>query len=195
MIAPAHKALNLNFTKEIIMSRIPAINRNEITGELASTFDAIKAKNGIVPNLFATFANSPSILDAYLGFSDALTKGHLTAFQRETLALAIGQANSCQYCVSAHTLIGKGAGLTPDDIRSAREGHASDSVNDAIAQLAVKIVNQRGVLSDKDLNDARNAGVSNAVIVEIIAHVSLNTLTNYLNHIAATDIDFPVVSL
>lgn len=177
------------------MARIQPINRNEATGQLATTLDGVKAKLGVVPNLFVTFAQSPAVLNAYLGFSEALTHGNLTAKQREVIALAVGQTNSCQYCLSAHTLLGKGAGLSPEAIKEARNGASADPLNDALAKLAIKIVNQRGVLSDADLSEARSNGVTDALIIEVIAHVALNTLTNYTNHIAATDIDFPVVQL
>ena len=177
------------------MARIQPVNRNEASDQLAQTFDGLKAKIGVVPNSFATFAQSPAVLNAYLAFSQALTHGILNSKQREVVALAVGQANSCQYCVSAHTLLGKGAGLTPDEIKAARLGVSDDQLNDALAKLAIKVVNQRGVLSDADLNEARSKGVGDPLIVEVIAHVALNTLTNYTNHIAATDIDFPVVEL
>lgn len=177
------------------MARIQPVNRNQASAQLAQTLDGVKAKIGVVPNLFGTFAQSPAVLNAYLAFSEALTHGALTAKQREVLALAIGQTNSCQYCVSAHSLLGKGAGLSQDEIKAARLGLSSDPLNDALAKLAIKVVNQRGVLSDADLNEARSQGVSDPLIIEVIAHVALNTLTNYTNHIAATDIDFPIVEL
>jgi uncharacterized peroxidase-related enzyme len=177
------------------MARIQPLNRNNASAPVAATLDAVKAKIGVVPNLFTTFANAPAALNGYLAFSEALTHGRLTPAQRESLALAIGQANSCQYCLSAHTLLGKGAGLNPAAIREARDGYADDPVTDALVKLAVKIVQQGGVLDDEELAEARSAGVDDGLIVEVIAHVALNTLTNYLNHIAATDIDFPVVPL
>lgn len=177
------------------MARIQPINRNEATGQLAATLDGVKAKIGVVPNLFGTFAQSPAVLNAYLAFSEALTHGGLTAAQREVLALAVGQTNSCQYCLSAHTLLGKGAGLSPQAIKDARNGVSDDPLSDALAKLAIKIVDQRGVLSDADLDEARANGITDSLIVEVIAHVALNTLTNYTNHIAATAIDFPVVQL
>lgn len=177
------------------MARIQPINRNEASDQLAQTLDGVKAKIGVVPNSFATFAQSPAVLNAYLAFSQALTQGILSSKQREVLALAIGQTNSCQYCVSAHSLLGKSAGLSPDEIKAARLGKSDDPLNKALAKLAIKVVSQRGALSDADLNDARSQGISDPLIVEVIAHVSLNTLTNYTNLIAATDIDFPVVEL
>lgn len=177
------------------MARIQPLNHNDATGAVATTLDGVKAKIGTVPNLFATFANAPAVLNGYLGFSEALTKGRLLPAQRESLALAIGQANNCQYCLSAHTLLGKGAGLSPAAIRAARDGQSDNPLTDALVKLAVKIVQQRGVLSDSDIAEAREAGVDDGLIVEVIANVALNTLTNYTNHIAATDIDFPVVQL
>ena len=177
------------------MARIQTVNRQQTSAEVNASLDAVKAKLGKVPNLFATFAQAPAALNAYLAFSDALTKGRLTPAQRESLALAIGQANSCQYCLSAHSLLAKGAGLNSEDIRTARDGHAQDALTNALVKLAVSIVEQRGQLSDEAVNEARQAGVDDGLLVEVIAHVALNTLTNYTNHIAATEIDFPVVAL
>lgn len=177
------------------MARIQTVNRNETSAEVNATLDAVKKKIGVVPNLFATFANAPAALNGYLAFSEALTHGRLTAAQRESLALAVGQANSCQYCLSAHTLLGKGAGLNSSDISEARAGNALDEVTDGLLKLAVKIVNQRGVLSDSDIAQAKSSGVDDGLIIEVIANVALNTLTNYTNHIAATEIDFPVVAV
>lgn len=177
------------------MARIQTVNRNTTSAQVNATLDGIKAKIGVVPNLFTTFAQAPAVLDAYLGFSEALTRGRLNAAQRESLALAIGQANRCQYCLSAHTLLGKGAGLGSQAIRDARDGRSNDPLTDALVKLAVRIVEQRGLLSDVDVAKARQQGVDDGLIVEVIGHVALNTLTNYTNHIAATEIDFPVVQL
>lgn len=177
------------------MARIQTVSRNEAPAQVNATLDAVKAKIGVVPNLFTTFAHAPAALNGYLAFSDALTHGRLTAAQRESLALAVGQANSCQYCLSAHTLLAKGAGLNSTAIRDARDGYSSDPLTDALVKLAAKIVNQRGVLSDADIEEARGHGVDDGLVIEVIANVALNTLTNYTNHIAGTDIDFPVVQV
>jgi uncharacterized peroxidase-related enzyme len=177
------------------MARISPVTRDQATGSLAATLDQVKAKIGVVPNLFGTFAQSPAVLNAYLGFSDALAHGKLKAYQREAIALAVGQANKCQYCLSAHTLLGKGAGLSAEAIQAARDGFSEDPQTNALVKLAVGIVNQRGVLSDQDIQTAKNNGVDDGLIIEVIAQVALNTLTNYTNHIAATEIDFPVVNV
>jgi len=177
------------------MARIQPINRQTASAEVNTTLDAVKAKMGKVPNLVATFAQAPVALNAYLALSEVVSKGRLTAKQRESLALAIGQANSCQYCLSAHSLIARGAGLHSEAVKAARQANAEDALTDALLKLAVKIVNQRGVISDGDFTEAHLAGVDDGLILEVITSVALNTLTNYTNHIAQTDIDFPVVTV
>ncbi len=177
------------------MARIAPITVDAAPAATADTLRAVEKKIGMIPNLFSTFALAPAALNGYLAFSDALTEGALSAAQREIVALAVGQANACQYCLSAHTAIGKGAGLSDDAIKNARAGNAESPLDNAIAELSVKIVKQRGVLSDADMAAASDAGVDNALVIEIVANVALNTLTNYTNHIADTDIDFPEVAV
>lgn len=173
------------------MSRIPPIQLSQTDAATRSTLEDIKNKIGMVPNLYATFAHSPAALNAYLTMNDALGAGRFTAKERETIALAVGQANHCQYCVSAHTLIGKGAGLSEQELRQAR---AADEGN-ALASFAARIVESRGQLSDADIHKAQVLGLDEEAIVELVANVALNILTNYLNHVADTEIDFPVVEL
>jgi uncharacterized peroxidase-related enzyme len=177
------------------MARIRTVNLNDTSADVNATLSGVKAKIGAVPNIYATFAHSSAVLNGYLAFSEALTKGRLTRAQRESIALAIGQANSCQYCLSAHTLLAKGVGLNPTAVRDARNGQSADPLTDALVKLAVKIVNQRGVLSDTDIDEARVHAVDDGLIIEVIGNVALNTLTNYTNHIAGTEIDFPVVQV
>ncbi len=117
----------------------------------------------------------------------------MSAAQRELIALAVGQTSACQYCLSAHTLIGKGAGLSEAAIHAARSGTADNPKDKALVELANKIVRQRGVLPDADLAEAAAAGADHGLVIEVTANVALNVLTNYTNHIAGTDVDFPVV--
>ncbi|MGL5335608.1 MAG: carboxymuconolactone decarboxylase family protein [Enterovibrio sp.] len=149
----------------------------------------------MVPNLYATLAHSPALFNAFLAFADALGKGRLTGRQRELLALAIGQANSCQYCLSAHTLLAGKEGLKPDEIKKARQGQASNPVDNALLQLAVLLVTQRGVVTNEQLSKAYSAGLDDELVLEVLGQVIVNTMTNYGNHLAATEIDFPVVPL
>jgi len=177
------------------MSRIARIEIASADAGVQATLSAVKAKIGMVPNLFSTFAQSPAVLNGYLALSDALGKGVLTAKQREIISLAVAQANECHYCLSAHTLMGKGAGLSPDGIRKAREGKAESALDDAVASFARRVVDTRGQVSEADLAAARSAGLGDAQIIEIIGNVALNVLTNYTNNVALTDIDFPKVDV
>ncbi len=177
------------------MPRIAPVNPATADTGVQATLAAVKAKIGMVPNLFKTFAHSPAVLNAYLALSDGLTSGELTAKQREIVALAVAQANSCSYCLSAHTMMGKGAGLSADAILAARHGNGTDAIDQAIARLAHELVEVRGQISDAQLAAARLAGLDDARIVEIVAAVALNTMTNFMNNVAHTDIDFPKIDL
>jgi AhpD family alkylhydroperoxidase len=126
------------------------------------------------------------VLNVYLAFSDALGKGVLTATQREIVALALPQANECHYRLSAHTLIGKGAGLSSEGIRKAREGKAETAIDGAVASFARRVVETRGQVTDADIAAARSAGLDDARIIEVIANVAINVLTNYTNNGALT---------
>ncbi len=177
------------------MPRIATVNTAAIDASTQATLDGVKAKIGKVPNLHATFAQAPAALNGYLALGDALGKGVLTAKQREIVALTVAQFNSCHYCISAHTLLGKGAGLSPDAIRAARHGKGDGAIDNAVAVLALRIVETRGQVSDSDLSAARLAGLDDARIVEIVGNVAHNVLTNFLNNVAQTEIDFPVVDV
>jgi uncharacterized peroxidase-related enzyme len=176
------------------MSRITAIDPTTATGQTAELFTTVKSKLGIVPNLMRTFGQSPAALEAYLGFSGALGQGVLPAKVREQIALAVAEANACDYCLAAHSLLGKGAGLSPDAILAARRGAAVDPKPDALLKFAAAVVETRGLVSDEALAQVRTAGASEAEIIETVAHVALNILTNYTNHVAQTVIDFPKVA-
>ncbi|HAI31275.1 MAG TPA: alkylhydroperoxidase, partial [Thalassospira sp.] len=148
---------------------------------------------GSVPNLFRLTANSPAALEGYLGLNGALAKGALDPQTRERIALAVAQLNGCDYCLSAHTYLGKNiAKLDDAEIAANRNGTSSDQKADAAVRFAVALVKNRGQVSEGDVSAAKLAGYSEAELVEIVAHVALNTLTNYLNEAFDTPIDFPV---
>src|ERR1700757_433320 len=157
------------------MPRISPVVAPEPDTSVAATLAQIKAKLGKVPNAFATIAQSPAALDGYLAFSASLSKGRLTARQRELLALAISQANECQYCLSAHSATAKMAKVTPDQIRQARAANSDDLLENAILTFAIKTLQQRGLVSDADLEAARAAGLDDGLLVEIIANIALMT--------------------
>lgn len=171
--------------------RISPLDPAQATGPLAAKFAAVKAKLGLVPNLVRTFAQAPAVLDGYLGLSGALAQGTLSGQVREQLALTLGEANGCDYCLSAHTLGAKAAGLSPADIEAARRGTAADPKTDAILRFASAVLDQRGAVSDEAVTAVRAAGATDAEILEVVAHVALNVLTNFTNNVAQTTIDFP----
>lgn len=175
------------------MPRIQPIHPTEATGKAKDLLNAVQAKIGMTPNLMKTLAHAPAALEGYLNLSGALATGVLDAKFREQLALAVAQANSCEYCLSAHSTIGKMVGLGPDEIAQSRAAHAADAKRDAGLQFAQTLVVQRGLANDADLAAVRQAGFTEAEITEIVAHVALNIFTNYFNHVAQTEVDFPRV--
>jgi uncharacterized peroxidase-related enzyme len=172
-------------------SRITALDPAHATGQTAELFTAVKGKLGLVPNLMRTLGHSPAALEAYLGFSATLGKGVLSAKVGEQIALTVAETNACDYCLAAHSLLGQGAGLTPDAIAAARRGSAAEAKVDALLKFAATVVEARGLVSDDALAAVRAAGASDAEVVETVAYVALNILTNYINHVAQTVVDFP----
>lgn len=177
------------------MSNIAPLVHAETTGDVRATLDAIKGKIGMVPNLYATLAKAPATLNGLLALSGALDQGTLTKAEGELVALVVGQTNECGYCVSAHTMIAKGAGVSATDILAARAGTLASGRNGAIVALAKAVVTKKGHVTTADLSAAKMAGLSESDILEVTAHTVKNIFTNYINHVADTPIDFPVVDL
>src|SRR5262245_52893793 len=173
------------------MERITPINPQAAQGRARELLDAVKARLGIIPNMTRSMAVSPPVLEAYLGFIGALGQGVLPARVREQLALDVGEANHCDYCVSAHSLLGKRAGLTEQDVQDSRRGESADPTADPLLRFARTGVEKRGVVTEADVAAVREAGFGDAEIAEVVAHVGLNTFTNYFNHVAGTALDFP----
>ncbi|SFI89091.1 carboxymuconolactone decarboxylase family protein [Celeribacter neptunius] len=156
--------------------------------------EAVQSQLGSVPNMFRLIANSPAALEGYLGLSGALGKGRLPAQTRERIALAIAQVNGCSYCLSAHSYIGTHlAGLSAEEMAANRDGTSLDAKADVAVRFAVAVAETRGRVSDAAFKSLTEAGYEPDQILEIVLHVALNVLTNYLNEAAKTDIDFPVV--
>ncbi len=175
------------------MQRFKSITPETAEGKTKTLLDGVKAKLGITPNIMQTMANSPAALDAYLKFSSTLGSGVLSAKDREQIALNVGEINRCDYCLAAHSAIGANVGLTAEEILASRSGRSEDVKTNALMKLSRKIVEKRGFVSDEDLEDFRSAGFGDEEITEVVANVALNIFTNYFNHLAQTDVDFPEV--
>lgn len=178
------------------MNRIAIPTPEQTPAASLPLLDAVKKQLGVVPNLMKLVGNSPAALEGYLSLNNALGKGELDSKTRERIALAIAEFNGCSYCLSAHTFLGKNVAKLDDaEIAANRAGHSSDPKAAAAVSFAVKVAQARGHISDSDLATVQAAGFSHAEIVEIVLHVALNTLTNYINEVAQTEIDFPKVEL
>ncbi|MDP9870114.1 MULTISPECIES: carboxymuconolactone decarboxylase family protein [Streptosporangium] len=171
------------------MPRLP-----QLTDDPEGLLEETQRQLGRVPNLYAALANGPAALRGYLAMRDALTRGVLRARLREQIALLVAQENRCTYCVSAHTMRGTRMGLSEEELKLTRDGHDADPHADAVLQITREVVQAGGRVGDESLARARQAGVTDAELAEIVAHVALNTLSNYFNHLARPDLDFPEVT-
>ncbi len=173
------------------MSNLSALSRQDVSTENQAIFDQLKQAIGMVPNLYATYANSPVALKAILQLGDTLKEGSFTNREIEAIALAISEANDCEYCLAAHTALGKMNGFTEAETLALREASIADDKLNILTRLARAITLTRG-RPDQHLIDAfHNAGYSKAALVELIGFVAVNTFNNYLNNIAGTEVDFP----
>lgn len=174
------------------MQRITAIKHETAEGIARELLDGVNEKLGFVPNMMATMASSPAVLEAYLNFTGALGQT-LNAKLREQIALTVAEINGCRYCASAHSAIGKMSGLDENAVLNARRASSDDAKIDAILKFANALVATRGKVSDAEIEAVKNAGCTEMEISEIVANVALNIFTNYFNETAATVVDFPAI--
>lgn len=177
------------------MSRLTALDPAQATGTAKNLLDTVQRSLGMTPNLMRTLAQAPAALEGYLSFNGALAKGTLSAQLREQLAIAIAEANRCEYCLSAHTLLGKMAKLDSPELAAARYGESADPKTQAALAFALAVLAQHGMVADSDLDAVLAAGYTQGEVAEIVAHIGLNVLTNYFNNVAQTEVDFPRVEL
>lgn len=175
------------------MSRLAIPARDAAPAASQPLLDAVEKQLGVVPHLYRLVASSTPALQGLLGFGGALAKT-LDVKTRERIAIAVAQANGCDYCLSAHTYLGLNlAKIDAAEIALNRQGGSSDPKANAAVHFARLVVETRGKVSDMDLAAVKTAGFSDAQIVEIISVAVENVLTNFLNNVAETEIDFPVV--
>ncbi len=174
------------------MPRLPVIDVASAQGRVKEIFDGpLKGKE---INIFKGMANSPAVLDVYLGMAAGLSQTALTAQEREVVQLAIGEANGCDYCTAAHTKIGESLGLTEAQCLAARRGSMPDDPKlDAVVRFSLAIHEKRGFVSEEDIETFCAAGYTPQHVAEVIATYALALFTNYFNHVNDTEIDFPAV--
>ncbi|WP_410569365.1 carboxymuconolactone decarboxylase family protein [Amycolatopsis sp. cmx-4-61] len=177
------------------MSRIELTDPDRITDERAETLAQVKGAFGLVPNMFKAVANSPAALRSMWAQFGALGQGTLGGKIGELIAVAVADRNRCDYCLSAHTLLGKKAGATAEELSNAQSGESDDPRTAAVLTLATTLVEKRGQIADSDVRAARDAGLTQEEIVETVAHVALNVFTNYINVALDVPVDFTGVAL
>ncbi|WP_282777907.1 MULTISPECIES: carboxymuconolactone decarboxylase family protein [unclassified Nocardia] len=176
------------------MSTLPLVSADRETPEQTTALSAVRQALGSTPNLTRVMVHSPALVHGYLAMAGNLAEGVLSAATRERLAIAVAQSNGCSYCLSAHSYLGENvAGLSREQVGAARKADADDPKTAALLAFAVAVNEQRGDVGDDVVATVRAAGATEAEIAEVIGHVALNVLTNYLNNAARTEIDFPVV--
>lgn len=177
------------------MTRINLVDRTTATGAAKEALDQINGAFGVTPNMFRAVANSPAALKSMWGAFGALGSGKLDAKLGEKIAVAIADSNACNYCLAAHTALGRKAGASAEDMSAAQAGRSGDPSTAAALTFALKMVESRAQVSAADVAGLRSAGFDDEHIVEIIAHVALNLFTNYINVALDVPVDFPAVKL
>ena len=175
------------------MPRIAPLTDDQATGQAAELFSAITSKVGKVPNLYRTLGQAPSVLAGLLQLGEVLDGGSLSAPVKEQIALRVGNRNGCDYCQSAHTAIGKMVGLSEEQTIAARQGQANDDKAQAVLHLVDAILEREGFVTDDQLDIARESGLTDAEVLEVTGQVIKNFFTNFVNHIAQTQVDFPAI--
>ena len=177
------------------MSRIPLIDRNATSTDRKALLDAVHAAFGTTPSMFRAVANSPAALKSMWSAFGALGSGVIAPNLGEQIAVAVADRNACEYCLAAHTALGRKAGASAEEMQRAQAGESADPKTQAALRFALKLVNERGQVDDADVQALRAVGFSDEEIVEILAHVALNLFTNYVNVAFAVPVDFPAVKL
>ena len=173
------------------MQRILPVDPAQTAGKTKEHLDQLQKKFHRVPNMHATMANAPAVLDAYLALNAALSHSSLDAALRERIALTVGAANSCDYCLAAHGAGAKALKIDDAEIARAREAQSSNPHYQAALKFARAVVEDMGMVTDADMAAVKKAGWGDAAILEITAAVAANIFRNYFNHVVSTQVDFP----
>ena len=172
------------------MNTINVPTRDEVSEANQAIFDNLKKALGMVPNLYATFAHSNTALANYLAFQNA--KSSVSGKAREVVNLVVSQVNNCEYCLAAHTMLGKMVGFTEAQVMELRHGHASfDAKFDALARLTKGVTEQRGHIEPALLDAFFAAGWTKENLVDAIVVIGDKTVSNYLHSTTKVPVDFP----
>ena len=173
------------------MPRISTVDVKSAPEGSRAILGQIKETFGRVPNFFASVAHSPAALKTVMGMFEALDGGELTGKPHEAIALRVGELHRCAYCTAVHTIKAKQAGATADEAIGFRRGESDDPKLKALLNVATGLVEKRGGLADREVQAARDAGWSDAELLEAVSIVAMNMYTNYVNALVQTELDFP----
>lgn len=174
------------------MSRISKVERENASEQVKSLYQGLEKQMGKVPNIFKHMANSPLVLQVFLGLNDALGKTSLSPKLQEKIALTTAQINKCNYCLSAHSMIAALKGLGGEEIELARAAQSMDEKDAAILRFVQNVIEKRGRIPQEELDIFKKQGVTDQEIVELILAININMFTNYFNNIIDPEIDFPL---
>jgi len=177
------------------MSRIQPVDPKSASGETRQLLDTVQASLGVTPNFIRILANAPKALEGFLGLYGAAGGFSLDKAMQERIALAVAEGNACDYCVSAHTAIGRHAGLSNAEMLLNRQGGSNDAKAATTVAFARALNDNLGNVTAEEFDAARKAGLIDAEIVEVISLVALNIFTNILGKATRVEIDFPKVAL
>lgn len=175
------------------MSQFRLLEPQQVDEKARKNLEGVQSKLGSLPNMFKAMANSPATLESYLAIGQALENGRLSSKLRERIALAVAETNRCDYCLAAHSAIGRSIGLSQDEIASNRRAQSSEQSSSAVLAFVKSLVDNRGHVSSDDLDGLRAAGFDDGQVAEIVTTVVINIFTNYFNLTAGTPVDFPKV--
>lgn len=173
------------------MPRLKTISPEQAEGKTQELFQAAQKALGRVPNIFQGLGNSPAALKAYMSMDEALAGGNLTEAQRHVVYLAVSEKNTCEYCLAAHTELGRKAGLSEEDMLAVRRRKPQNPKHKALVDLTLAIMDRRGSVSDEALDAFRKAGFDDGHIAEVVGMIAESTFSNYFNHVYQTELDFP----
>ncbi|MGF1580082.1 MAG: carboxymuconolactone decarboxylase family protein [Gemmataceae bacterium] len=175
------------------MPRLNVVEPAQATGEVKKIYDNLEKAMGKVINIFQGMGNSEAALNAYLGMSATLKKGHLSPEDREVVYITVSQANGCNYCLAAHTGIAKTIGMTDEQVIAIRKMQPEAAKHQALGRFVQRVMETKGFVENADLQAVRDAGYNDGQIAETIAFIGLATYSNYFNHVFATELDFPAI--
>jgi uncharacterized peroxidase-related enzyme len=171
---------------------LPAVDADQASPDAAALLRDVQAGYGTVPTLMRVMANSPALLRGYLQLATSLQDGLLPGDVRERIAIAVAAGNSCRHCLVGHELIARNVVKIPaTEIEAARTADSAPPRLRALLQFAAAVNTGRGAVGDAVLESARALGVTDAELAEVVGHVAVNVLTNYLAKAAQVAPDVP----